>query len=68
MRAGRIVEEGTHTRLLAFGGLYAELYALQAAGYRDHPVDAMEAEKPHEPDEAVAPDEAEDRRRSATPA
>jgi ATP-binding cassette, subfamily B, bacterial len=32
---GRIIEEGTHDALLAAGGLYAELYGLQAAWYRD---------------------------------
>jgi ATP-binding cassette subfamily B protein len=31
---GRVVEEGTHMDLVARGGLYAELFALQAAGYR----------------------------------
>lgn len=31
---GRVAEEGTHDALVAHGGLYAELFALQAAGYR----------------------------------
>jgi ATP-binding cassette subfamily B protein len=31
---GRIVEQGTHTELIARRGHYAELYELQAAGYR----------------------------------
>jgi ATP-binding cassette subfamily B protein len=30
---GRIVEQGTHAELVASGGAYAELYALQAAAY-----------------------------------
>jgi ATP-binding cassette subfamily B protein len=30
----RLVEQGTHARLVASGGLYAELFALQAEGYR----------------------------------
>jgi len=32
---GRIVEQGTHEALVAAGGLYAELYALQARAYDD---------------------------------
>jgi ATP-binding cassette subfamily B protein len=31
---GRVEEAGTHAELLAAGGLYAELFELQAAGYR----------------------------------
>ena len=31
---GRVVEEGTHDGLIARGGLYSELFALQAEGYR----------------------------------
>lgn len=31
---GRLVEEGTHDELIERGGLYSELFAMQAAGYR----------------------------------
>jgi len=34
LRDGRLVEHGTHEALVAQGGLYAELFHLQAAGYR----------------------------------
>jgi ATP-binding cassette subfamily B protein len=33
VEGGRIAEQGTHDELVASGGLYAELYALQAAAY-----------------------------------
>jgi ATP-binding cassette subfamily B protein len=31
---GRVVEQGSHAALVARGGLYAELYELQARAYR----------------------------------
>ena len=34
LQGGELVEEGTHESLVADGGLYAELFQLQAAGYR----------------------------------
>lgn len=34
LRGGAPVEEGTHAELVERGGLYAELFELQAAGYR----------------------------------
>ena len=34
LRGGEREEEGTHEELVARGGLYAELFGLQAAGYR----------------------------------
>jgi ATP-binding cassette subfamily B protein len=34
LQHGRVLEEGTHEALVGTGGLYAELFAMQAAGYR----------------------------------
>ena len=34
LTGGQVVEEGTHDELVGRGGLYAELFAMQAAGYR----------------------------------
>jgi ATP-binding cassette subfamily B protein len=34
LRGGELAEDGTHHELVARGGLYAELFGLQAAGYR----------------------------------
>ena len=34
LKSGELVDDGTHDDLVARGGLYAELFSLQAAGYR----------------------------------
>jgi ATP-binding cassette subfamily B protein len=34
LKNGELVEQGTHEALVASGGLYSELFQLQAAGYR----------------------------------
>jgi ATP-binding cassette, subfamily B, bacterial len=34
VQQGSVIEEGTHDQLVAQGGLYATLFALQAEGYR----------------------------------
>ena len=34
LAGGAIIEQGSHRQLVAFGGRYAELFELQAAGYR----------------------------------
>jgi len=34
LRHGRVEEQGSHEELLATGGLYEELFTMQAAGYR----------------------------------
>ena len=34
LQNGMVVEDGSHQELVARGGLYAELFALQAEGYR----------------------------------
>ncbi len=38
MDAGRIIERGTHAQLLALGGRYAEMWALQQSSEVDEPV------------------------------
>ncbi|WP_239101536.1 ABC transporter ATP-binding protein [Microbispora amethystogenes] len=43
---GRIAERGTHATLLARGGIYAQLFALQAEGYRQR--DDPDADAPHQ--------------------
>ena len=34
LKNGEVVEDGTHNELVARGGLYGELFTMQAAGYR----------------------------------
>jgi ATP-binding cassette subfamily B protein len=34
LQNGMVKEDGSHQELVARGGLYAELFALQAEGYR----------------------------------
>ncbi len=34
LKDGELLQQGTHNELLALGGLYSELFQLQAAGYR----------------------------------
>jgi ATP-binding cassette subfamily B protein len=34
LRDGRVLEDGSHDQLISLGGRYAELFSLQAAGYR----------------------------------
>jgi ABC-type multidrug transport system fused ATPase/permease subunit len=34
LKGGELVEQGTHEALVTQGGLYSELFQLQAAGYR----------------------------------
>jgi hypothetical protein len=46
LQAGRVVEHGTHDELLAAGGLYAELFTLQAAAYLEEPAGPDTAQAP----------------------
>jgi ATP-binding cassette subfamily B protein len=34
LSGGRLIEEGNHQQLMALGGLYAEMFEMQAASYR----------------------------------
>src|SRR5947208_14699301 len=34
LQGGELIDQGTHDELVTKGGLYAELFGLQAAGYR----------------------------------
>ncbi|MCW2902714.1 MAG: transporter related protein [Streptosporangiaceae bacterium] len=44
---GRVIEHGDHDRLMAFGGLYAELYGLQASAYRQEPAGEVPEAEAH---------------------
>jgi len=46
---GRIAECGTHDELMASGGLYCELFSLQASAYLQHPAPAADAAAPPDP-------------------
>jgi hypothetical protein len=43
LKEGRVVEEGRHADLLALGGLYTDLYTLQASAYRDTSASGVKA-------------------------
>jgi ATP-binding cassette subfamily B protein len=49
LHEGRVVEEGTHAELMTVGGLYAELFSLQARAY----VEAEPAAERDEPEEQI---------------
>ena len=46
LKAGRVTEHGTHDELMALGGTYAELFALQAAAYLGEPAEIWANEFP----------------------
>ncbi|MGI5132186.1 ABC transporter ATP-binding protein [Pseudonocardia sp. CA-107938] len=46
LSGGAIVEEGTHDELLRTGGVYAELFRLQAAGYAEDDANASISQGP----------------------
>ncbi|MGV9215674.1 ABC transporter ATP-binding protein [Micromonospora sp. RB23] len=46
---GRLVEDGSHDELIATGGRYAELFALQAAGYDATPGEGSTLPQQHQP-------------------
>jgi ATP-binding cassette, subfamily B, bacterial len=48
MHDGRVVEQGSHEELMAVGGLYAELFTLQARAYVENPKLAAAEEPPAE--------------------
>lgn len=41
MERGRLVQQGNHDELMASGGLYRELFELQASGYLTGTDDAL---------------------------
>jgi ATP-binding cassette subfamily B protein len=43
LRDGEVAETGTHAELVAMGGLYARLYALNYASFDDIPAEQIPA-------------------------
>ncbi|MFF4771436.1 hypothetical protein ACFY05_01105 [Microtetraspora fusca] len=48
LQEGKLIEHGSHRDLMAVGGVYAELFTLQAAAYLGDPDQTSESE-PVEP-------------------
>lgn len=54
LERGRVAEQGTHAELIGAGGLYAELYGIQAAAYTAPPAAPPLAPAPHREEQSAA--------------
>ncbi|WP_430542753.1 hypothetical protein [Streptomyces iconiensis] len=54
---GKVVEQGDHAALMASGGRYAQLLALQATGYRQEPDERTSPGERTPPGERTSPSE-----------